>query len=226
MKQPNQSVHDAPRELAPGTITRLARQTKNQRRVSVYLDGAFAFGLYEDVVLQLGLRKGVDLSVAQQQEALSADERLRARQKAMDLLAYRARSSFELRRKLARAGFSDDAIADATSRLQELDLIDDRAFATQYAESRFRAKGYGPMRIAAELRARGIDRTLIDDVIAAQFSVDDAEVDAARAFAETRMARLSHEPDAARRRKKLYDALVRRGHSSDVIRRVLDEFRG
>ncbi len=210
-------------ELSPGTVTRIARQKKNQERVSIYLNGAFAFGLHQDVLIQHELRKGLHLDVDRQRRLLASDEHIRARGRAFDLLAYRSRSALELSRRLKRDGFSDDSIEATMIRLRELRMLDDVGFARDYVRSRLANKGYGRHRIAAELRMRGIDRHTIDQVIAHQFEDDDVELEHARAFAMKRLPRLEREPDAARRRKKLYDALMRRGYDSDIVSRVIAE---
>lgn len=211
------------RDLAPGTITRLVRQKKNPERVSVYLDGAFAFGIHQDVLLEAELRKGVSLSVDQQRGLLQSDEKLRARSRALDLLAYRSRSSVELSRRLRRDGFSDASIDAALHRLGELGMLDDRSFAEEFAASRIANKGYGPHRIAAELRARGIQSEIIEQVVDRQFEDDTLELEQARQFVARRLPRLERETDPVKRRRKLYDALMRRGYTSDVVRRVIDE---
>jgi regulatory protein len=87
---------------------------------------------------------------------------------AYDQLAARDHSSLELRRKLARRGFDDAAIDAAVDELAAHGFVDDRRFAADYAEYRVR-KGFGPLRIRAELRERGIT----DDVVAAVVADDD-----------------------------------------------------
>lgn len=210
-------------ELIPGTITRITRQRKKQERVSIYLDGRFAFGIHQDLLLEFELRKGVPLDVELQRRLLSADEHVRARIRAFDLLSYRSRTAYELLQRLRRAGYSDAAAESAVARLKELDMLDDYGFARDYAEARLANKGYGPHRIKMELRSRGVDRQIIDDVVSQQFSNPDVEIEQALVFARKRMPRLVREPDKHKRRKRLYDALVRRGYSSDVISRVVAE---
>lgn len=210
-------------DLRPGIITRIARQKKDPQRVSIFIDGSFAFGVHQEVLLEHELRKGVRLSVDAQRQAVLADDRVRARMRAFDLLGYRSRSAYELMQRLRRDGFNEASIEAAVTRLRELGYIDDKSFARDFAASRLASKGYGPHRIARELRSRGVDGAIIDEVVADQFANGDIELVEARAFARKRMPRLEREQDPLKRRKKLYDALMRRGYSSDVIRRVLDE---
>lgn len=214
---------DGERPLAPGTITRLVAQTRNPERVSVYLDGRFAFGLHRDVVLQHGLHKGLALDVATQERLASADQVLVAKSKALHYLAHRARSEHEVRQKLARSGFSEGVAEQAVARMRELGYLDDAAYAEAYARGRFERGGYGPRRVQNDLLRRGIDRRLIEQTVARVFSVRDDVVEAAREQALRRWPRLAREEDPRKRRKKLHDFLLRRGFSHDTTRRVVEE---
>ena len=209
--------------LVPGTITGLRAQAKNQERVSVYLDGRYAFGVYRDLVLTFGLRKGLELDVAEQERIQAADEALVARAKALAFLGYRDRSEQEVRRKLERGGFGAAAIDEAVARLHTLGYLDDAAYARNYARARFERGGYGPQRVRADLMRRGVPRALVEQTIADVFDRTDDVLEAARAQARTRWQRLAREPDPLKRKKKLYDYLLRRGYGYETVHRVVDE---
>jgi len=81
------------------------------------------------------------------------------------LLARRAHSRVELRRKLARRGYEEEDIAAALARLGELGYLDDAAFAA--AHIRRRSAGRGPLALSAELAARGVDRRASGRALAA-----------------------------------------------------------
>ncbi|MEL7361576.1 MAG: RecX family transcriptional regulator [Bacteroidota bacterium] len=207
--------------LKDGTITRLVQQKKNTDRVSVFLDGAFAFGLTKDLALTEGLRKDRMLTVAEQEVLLTRDEALRARRKALDYLSYKARTSTEVRRKLRDTGFSEDAVEEAVARMEELGYLDDEAYAKAYARGRFSGRGYGPQRIRTDLMKRGLDRRVIDAALE-EFAEPDDLYEAALRHGQKRWDRLASEPDARKRRKKTYDFLLRRGYGFDTARRVLE----
>lgn len=215
--------HADERPLQPGTITRLRAQTKNPDRVSVYVDGRFAFGVYRDVVLSLELRKGRFLSVEEQQQAIRADRVLVAKSRAMHYLGYRARSEHEVRQRLARSGFDEPVVEEAVARLRELGYLDDAEYARSYARSRFERGGYGPRRVRSDLMRRGVPRRIIDATIAEIFEARDDVLETAREQAAKRWPRLAGEEDPLKRRKKMYDYLLRRGFGYDTVRQVVDE---
>jgi regulatory protein len=89
---------------------------------------------------------------------------------AMNLLARREHSVWELRRKL-RIRFPDDALLDEQlSRLAEQNLQSDMRFAESYIRQRIH-RGYGPVRLREELRERGISRADIAQLM------DELEID-------------------------------------------------
>lgn len=206
----------------PATITKMVVQDKNPNRLSVFLDGAFAFGVYQDVVLEFGLHVGQVLSVAEQQRILAADRIRVAKAKALHYLAHRDRTETEVRRKLQRSGFDEATVDAAVARLVELDYLDDAAYARAYVQGRFRNRGYGPVRLRSELMRRGVARRLIDAAVEGLMEEEDP-LDAARTHAQKRWTRLARESDPRKRRKKLSDYLLRRGFTYDTVRQVVDE---
>ncbi|WP_456428377.1 RecX family transcriptional regulator [Rhodocaloribacter sp.] len=209
-------------DLPAGVVTRLVAQKKDPDRVSVFLDGAFAFGVHVDVALAFGLAPGRALTEAECEEILAADAVFRAKSAAFHYLAYRARTEREVRRKLSGKGFEEGVIDEVVGRLHTLGYLDDEAYARTYVRARFAGRGYGPQRIRAELLRRGVDRAHIDAALDELLDEDDV-VARARRHAAKRWPRLAAEPDPRKRRKKLTDFLVRRGFSFDVVRRVVDE---
>lgn len=203
------------------TITKLAAQKNDASRASVFLDGAFAFGVHQDLVLKHGLHQGRTLSLEEQRALEEEDAVMRAKAKAMRYVARRARTTTEVRRKLREKDYEEPAIEAAVARLEELGYLDDASYAREYVQSRFRSKGYGPIRLRRELEQRGVDRHQIEDAML--LLEEDELLEAARAHARKRWPRLSDEDDLRRRRKKLQGYLRRRGFSYEVIRRVIAE---
>jgi len=77
--------------------------------------------------------------------------------KALKLIARRDHFRAELADKLRRKSFEDADIEQALDRLDELDLLDDGALAKRFVEFRSINSGWGPHRLANELRRRGVD---------------------------------------------------------------------
>lgn len=81
------------------------------------------------------------------------------RRAAMDLLARREHGFFELERKLS-VRFPREMVVAVLTRLQQERLQSDERFVESYVYSR-RQRGYGPVRIRAELLQKGLESELI-----------------------------------------------------------------
>ena len=81
------------------------------------------------------------------------------RRSAMDLLARREHSRLELARKLHRRYSEYDLSEAALDKLVSDSLLSDERFTEVYVTYRKRA-GFGPVRIAGELRERGVSDSL------------------------------------------------------------------
>ena len=206
-----------------GTITQLKVQKNDADRLSVFLDGEFAFGVHQDLVAKHGLREGMSLTLDQQKTVEAEDQAIRAKQRALDYLAYKPRTEKEVRRTLEQEEISAPVIEDVIARIKELGYLDDESYAHDYARNRFANKQYGPQRIRRELRERGIDRSLADTAVEQVFA-DEDPVAAARSHAEKRWPRIAQEDDPRRQKQKLYRYLKRRGFTSDTVYRIIDEF--
>lgn len=136
---------------------------------------------------------------------------------AIAFLAMREHSRFELRRKLARH-FHDEALVGAVlDDLEIRNLLSDQRFAESYVDQRSR-KGFGPLRIRAELSERGVDNGLIAELLderALEWR-DSLREAAGRKFGD---APASDRRELARRSR----FLQQRGFPTGLIGRYLDD---
>lgn len=149
------------------------------------------------------------------------------RERALNLLGRRAHSRLELRRKLRARGFADDVIRTVLDRLADVRLLDDQAFAGQFAAEKQEGSAWGMGRIRQELRRRGVDGDVIEQTLAAgDPDAQEAELararDAAARFLKTRRAAARGRAPADPRAETaaLYRFLARRGFSPDVCRQA------
>ncbi len=88
-----------------------------------------------------------------------ADAKL-VRTAALSLLARREHSRMELTRKLELKGYATVVVGQVLLSLEEDGYLSDARFAEVYVRVRSE-RGYGPMRIRAELRERGVADAII-----------------------------------------------------------------
>lgn len=89
----------------------------------------------------------------------------KAKDYALQLLSYRERSFYELKKRLLDKGYSEKVINDVLLRFEELDYINDYRFAKKWVNSRIKYKPRGRYLLTKELRKKGVNQKIIDRVI-------------------------------------------------------------
>ncbi len=197
-----------------GRITALEEQ-KDPRRRSLFLDGQFILGLDLETVIRAGFKVGLQVTGPDLVRAHGLEQRKRAWDSALGLLAVTARTRREVERRLA-AKFPPEVVEPTVDRLVNGGWLDDRAYAESYIRSK---REYGTRRILADLARKGVDRQIAAEAVEAILGEVDA-TDQAREAAARRLARMGEveRPTAYRR---LAGYLSRRGFGPDVITRAL-----
>ena len=196
-------------------ITDISVQKRNSDRVSIFLDGEFAFGLLASVAEEL--RLGQELSESEIKRLQRQEQFEQAKQNAFGLVSGRPRSEFELRTHLSRKHFEADVIEDVVLRLRELALLDDMAFAEYWVEQRESFRPRSHMALRQELYQKGISREIIDQVLE---TVD--EVAAAGRAAEKRAHQWAGLPKETFS-EKMAGYLGRRGFSYEIINEITEK---
>lgn len=207
-----------------GKITAIRNVGGDPPRVAVQVDGREAFTVSAEVAERLGLTVGSDIGSEETDSLRGDDERERAREAALRLLAVRARSEHELTTRLRQKGFGPRATEGVVSSLAEVGLVDDEAFARAWVDERLRLRPVGARRLSQELSLKGVARELADRIIGEAFD-EEPELDVARRAAE-RKARTLRGGDPRKARARLHSFLVRRGFSYEVASTVTKELEG
>jgi regulatory protein len=130
------------------------------------------------------------------------------------LLSRRDHSREELRRKLSQRGHEKQAIEEAILRIHKSYVLDDQAFARAYVRRRSSVKG--PMAIAGELAARGIDRASTETALA-EFGAAE-QLQAATHLAFRLYSRQREDLGYRQVLDKIGSKLMRRGFSTTIAR--------
>jgi regulatory protein len=205
-------------------ITKIVEQKKRPNRRNIYLDGAFAFGLNDNVVARFRLREGMNLTDEQVAEIAAGEVRQECFDYAMKYLQMRLHSSAELRRKLVRREYGETVIDGVMADLLRMGYLDDARFAKTKAMSAAEHKHHGRRRAFVELLKAGVKKDVADAALNDVYQKTDSTA-AARLLAEKKAASLKKlEPAVARRR--LAGMLMRRGFDYDTIKPVIDQVLG
>jgi regulatory protein len=200
-------------------VTKLEVQKRNKKRVIVYVDDEYAFSLSPDEAARLSKGQVVsDLEIAalinQSAVGLAVDRALR-------LLTLRPRSVVEIKQNLARNAVAPPVIDATIERLQYLGYLDDQVFASFWVDGRQRSKPTSPRALRYELMQKGVDKTVIDSILA------DLDADETAYRAALRQNRKLRGSTKRVYRDRLSAFLQRRGFSYSVarktIQRLIDE---
>ncbi len=201
-------------------ITALKAQKKNPNRISVYLDGEYAFGLAR--IVAAWLKIGQQLSEEEISRLKQQDTQEVAYQKALRFLGYRPRSEAEIQRKLSEQGYEEAVANAAIQRLRENSFLGDEQFARDWVENRTTFRPRSKRMLAMELRQKGVEEEAIQRALAETGDEDNLAYQSAIKYAH-RLAGADWETF----RKRLGAYLMRRGFSygtiAPILRQVWDE---
>jgi regulatory protein len=200
------------------TVTDIKPQ-KNGKRVNVYLDGRFGFGI--DLVNLVILKIKIDSEFSQ--EEIDAMVKKAELQKVGDKLTewaiLRPRSEKEIQGYLKRKKVPESLHQDLFARMGRLGIIDDAAFAKWWVEQRLTFRSKSKRELVQELRLKGISSDVIDDVLA-QTEFDESK--SAKKLLEKNAYKWErYEPKM--RKRKITEYLSRKGYSWDVIEKITSE---
>ena len=199
-------------------ITALEPQVTNPERINVFVDGRFLLGVNASLVFQMGLEPEQELEPVQLEELQSEAGLQQAVDRAYNYLSYRPRSREEVRRYLRRKETPPETIDAALARLDRLDLINDHTFTSFWVESREQFSPRGARALKNELRMKGVEREVVEEMI-------DDEKDEERALRAGRKKALSlvriPGMDFATFRARLGSFLQRRGFGYEVSTRTI-----
>jgi len=199
-----------------GRITALKYQKRRRDRVSVYLDGRFAFGVPEIVAARLAV--GQSLSEAEIEALHEHGSVEEAYNWALDYLSYRPRSQAEIASYLQRHDIPDTQAEVVVERLKAAGLLDDEAFAQYWVENRERFRPRGSRALRYELRRKGIGQEAIDQAL------EGVDPSAGAYQAAARKAQQLKHLDRPEFYRKLVDYLARRGFDYDVAKEVASRY--
>ena len=203
-------------------ITGIVREGRQNDRFAIQVDGHSAAVLSAEAIARLRVYVGRDWTEVR--DAVAHEAALLATyDRAVRILAVRARSTAELRRGLLRKGEPAAHVDAALARLVAQGHLEDEQFARQFARSRLVEARSSKRRVAMELRRKGISPDVAGDAI--RDVVSEEDIDEAAIVRDLARRRLEgmRALDTTTRRRRLFAYLARRGYGSDHIRAALDE---
>ena len=190
-------------------------------KIHIYIDGEYRLTVDEIFWFSCGYISGDEID----EEELTAFEEAagsrRALNSALNSLDYRDHSEKEIRAKLMRK-HGAEYVDEAVEKLIELDLINDRRYAENYARELFEHKKFGKIRIKSELIAKGIASDIASETVNSLF--EDEEPDNIQRIVDIIEKKYYNKMNDEVGRKKVFSALQRMGYTFSDIREAMSEF--
>ena len=195
-------------------ITALAPTKRDPSRITIKVNGKAVATMVRARIEELALHEGMawDDALAQRvQQAAAVDKAMRD---AMTRLSRRMLSSGDMRRKLRQRDHDAPVIDEALERLE------DEAFGRALIAETLRRKPAGPKLLRSKLMQKGLDRELIDRLLAELTPVGDDAVHGAVELIEKKLRSMGN-LDENTRKRRLWGMLARRGFEADVIEQAM-----
>lgn len=206
-------------------ITSIGIQARDKNRVNVSVDGKYRFSLDVFQLSDLGIKVGKEYTdeelTALEQEsqfgkvyARALEYSLMRPHSAKEVRDYLYRKTRPTRTKTGemREGVSSEVTTRVFDRLVEKNYVNDQNFARYWVENRSLLKGASKRKLTAELRTKGVEQTIIEQLLNESERTDEDELQ--KVITKKR----SKYPD----NQKLMAYLARQGFSYDDIKSALE----
>ena len=191
-------------------IERIEASKHKRGRVLVFLADGACLKITEQELLDFGLRAGDDLNEATLAKLKEAAGVSNVKATAADIIGKRAMSRAALEKKLKEKGASEADARYAAEWLEAIGAINDADYAALLVRH-YGEMGYGPARVREKLYEKGVPRELWDEALD-QLPEGGNQIDR---FLQGKLR--GRTPDE-KEKKRLTDALLRRGYSWGDVR--------
>lgn len=204
-------------------ISQITKQ-RDKGRYSIFIDGQFALGVDESVLVAFQLHKGLALTPDQLEAIKEAEGKAKLYHQALNYLSYGLKTEDQVRKYLEKSKYLDaknpqGQIDRVIRQLKGQALLDDAHYAQAYMRTESRLRGAGPRKIQQKLGQKGLDRGLVDQALTG-YSHED-QLDNARKLAEKFWRKKSQDGHALRL-QKLQAHLAAQGFSRDLVQEALE----
>ncbi len=194
-------------------IEKISAQPDRAGRYTVKLETGEVLRLYRQTIEDIGLYTGRELSVEELQNLQKAAGEMSAKMRAVRIVSASGVTKADLERRLVQKGEAKHDAHQAVAWLDELDILDDSKVAQQIVQKCI-SKGYGLSRAKQALYEKRVPKEYWEAALADYPDQTDKIIE----FLQVRLKDSRDEKQL----RRVMDALLRRGHSYQEIRRALN----
>ncbi len=195
-------------------ITEIKKQTKNNNRFNIYLDGSYYCGLNAETIVKNGIKTGMEIEKQVIDEYQLQSEKTTALEKLVNYMGARLRTEKQLFDYLKGKGYTEATCDYCMQKLKEYNFINDEQYISSYIETTKRKKG--KKLIAMELKQKGISEELLTESLEDyQNDLEALEILALKYLKNKELTRESFQ--------KAYRHLMSKGFESGEVLKILNK---
>jgi regulatory protein len=190
----------------------------DKKRSKVFLDGEFAFVLYNTELREYKVKQDALLDPAAYR--IITEELLpkRATKRAMNLMQKKDYTEKQLRDKLSDGMYSEDCINAAVDYVRSYNYLDDERYARDYITYQMELRSKS--RIIRDLVGKGISKELCDRLVTEIYEEASSDVESEQI--RKLLVKKRYDPDMDfKEKQKIMAFLVRRGYSIETVKREM-----
>ncbi|MCX7908436.1 MAG: recombination regulator RecX [Ignavibacteria bacterium] len=196
---------------------------KNNNSSIIELDTGQKYVISIDLVVRNKLNKGTKIEKSLLEKILEEQRIIDAKNIALNLISYRARTSFQIEEKLQQKGYTKQEIQKVIQFLKEFSYLDDKSFVRNYINFALGQKKRSRAQIIQELYRKGISKEDAEEVFK-EIEIENKELENAYFLGLKKYKQLSkqNKPNPINR---LAQYLYTKGFAWDVIQKACDKIK-
>jgi regulatory protein len=209
-------------------ITSISAQVRDKNRVNISIDGKYRFSLDFTQLIDLNIKVGNEYTEQQLEDLENESQFGKLYMRALEYSLMRPHSKYELSQYLyrktrdtltktgsIRKGVSKVLTERVFDRIIEKGYVNDESFTRYWIENRQLRKGISRRKLQAELASKGVDRSIVESLLAETDRTDDDEI---VKIIEKKAAKYNDD-------QKLTAYLARQGFGYDDIKQAISDYR-
>lgn len=201
-------------------ITDIQSHSQFPSHHQLFLDDKPFVVIPANLVENLGLRVGLEIEAQTIEKLIAADEAMRAKNYALNILREDIFSKSQMARQLEREGFRERTIETIIAELIQSGHIRDRLYAEKWVQRRQKSNPRGRTVLKQELIDKGVDRETAEQVLAEVKTEDEKRL--ALQIAQKQSKKYKNLSTQVAKRR-LHGFLARRGFESETILQIIEQ---
>jgi len=199
-------------------VTSISPQ-KNKKRINVYLDGKFGFGIDLTNFVLFGLKVKQEIADERIGEIVKKAEFQKTYDKLLKFATLRPRSEKEIEAWMNKKDVHESLREKLNKKLKHLDLLDDEKFSEWWIGQRLEFKSKSRKDLEYELKVKGIKNEIIKNVFQ-EIKIDENKI--ALVLLKKKMSRWQNYGEREKRQKML-QYLSGKGFAWEVVKKTVEK---